>query len=227
MIQAHGETPDGPVIVLGLTDDNIAGLKAGRIMKIDLSAFGDENLSGNLAVLHGATDLDIEKFMRKTPLRENATVNIDPMVDQMAEVRARHEKILICTVGLPRSGKTTWAQHQHYPIVNPDSIRLELHGKRYDPEQEPRVWEIAKIMVGSLFRAGHRYVILDATNVTAKRRAFWIDERWATFFRPVRTPAGICKARALKEDDFEIVPVIQRMDDEFELLGLDDMIWPT
>ncbi len=30
---------------------------------------------------------------------------------------------LILTVGLPRSGKTTWALEQGWPIVNPDSIR--------------------------------------------------------------------------------------------------------
>ena len=35
---------------------------------------------------------------------------------------------LIVMVGLPRSGKTTWARKQGYPIVNPDSIRLAFHG---------------------------------------------------------------------------------------------------
>ena len=41
-------------------------------------------------------------------------------------------KEIIVTVGLPRSGKTTWAREQGYPIVNPDSIRLSLHGKRFE-----------------------------------------------------------------------------------------------
>ena len=41
------------------------------------------------------------------------------------------EKQLILTVGLPRSGKTTWALAQGYPIVAPDAIRLAVTGQRY------------------------------------------------------------------------------------------------
>jgi predicted kinase len=33
---------------------------------------------------------------------------------------------LILTVGLPRSGKTTWAKQQGVPMVNRDAIRLAL-----------------------------------------------------------------------------------------------------
>lgn len=43
-------------------------------------------------------------------------------------------KKLILTIGLPRSGKSTWAKQQGCPVVNPDSIRLALHGKAYIQE---------------------------------------------------------------------------------------------
>jgi len=39
-------------------------------------------------------------------------------------------KILILTVGLPRSGKSTWAAKKGFPIVSPDAIRLAMHGMR-------------------------------------------------------------------------------------------------
>ena len=74
-------------------------------------------------------------------------------------------KTLILTVGLPRSGKSTWAMQQGYPVVNPDSIRLALHGHRFREESEEHVWAIAKTMVNSLFIAGHDKVIVDATNI--------------------------------------------------------------
>ena len=35
------------------------------------------------------------------------------------------KKKLIMTIGLPRSGKSTWARTQACPIVNQDSIKLE------------------------------------------------------------------------------------------------------
>ncbi len=57
-------------------------------------------------------------------------------------------KKLICTVGLPRSGKSTWCKTQSYPIVNKDSIRLALHGQRYlqDAEKEIRAMIIRGVM---------------------------------------------------------------------------------
>ncbi|KKK82651.1 hypothetical protein LCGC14_2801230, partial [marine sediment metagenome] len=48
-------------------------------------------------------------------------------------------KKLILTVGLPRSGKSTWARKQGHPIVNPDSIRLALYGEPFIEEAEPMI----------------------------------------------------------------------------------------
>jgi len=120
-------------------------------------------------------------------------------------------KTLWCTVGLPLSGKTTWAKNQPYPIVNPDSIRLSIHGKRYIQMAEPLVWSVAIVMVRALFLAGHDNVIVDATNNTRKRRDFWKSEQWTRKFVPIRTPAYKCKARAMAANDNEIIPVIDRM----------------
>ena len=80
---------------------------------------------------------------------------------------------LLMLIGLPRSGKSTWARSEGHPVVNPDSIRLALHGQAFSPAAEPLVWAIARYMVHSLFLAGHKYVILDATNTTKARRDVW------------------------------------------------------
>jgi predicted kinase len=127
-------------------------------------------------------------------------------------------KTLIATVGLPRSGKTTWARQQGVPIVCPDSIRLALHGERYIALAEPFVWATAKVMVRALFLAGHSAVILDATNITRKRRDEWQSTEWNTQFQAIPTDRDVCVARATYEDDQYIIPIIHQMADAFEPL---------
>lgn len=128
-------------------------------------------------------------------------------------------KTLILTVGLPRSGKTTWARTQGHPIVQPDAIRLALHGQRYVAEAEPFVWAIARVMVRALFRAGHEIVILDATNTTKQRRAEWlVAGEWWVKYQPVMTSEAECLARADAEHDEAIKPIIRKMAAGFEPL---------
>lgn len=118
---------------------------------------------------------------------------------------------LILTVGLPRSGKSTWSMGQCCPVVNPDSIRLALHGQAFYAEAESMVWAIAKLMVRSLFNAGHRCVILDATNLTEGRRAEWKSKAWELEFVGFSTPAAKCVERAYASNRPDLVPVIDRM----------------
>jgi predicted kinase len=121
------------------------------------------------------------------------------------------------TVGLPKSGKSTWAKQQNLPIVNPDSIRLAIHGNHFISEAEPVVWLIAKYMVKSLFLAGHDKVILDATNITKKRRDEWISKSWNIDFK-LFTNVSIeeCLTRAKIDNDLAIEAVIYRMANEYE-----------
>ena len=118
--------------------------------------------------------------------------------------------ILWMTVGLPRSGKSTWAISQTFPIVNPDSIRLALHGQPFIGSAEPFVWAIAKCMVNALFIAGHRNVILDATNTTRQRRDQWKSDNWSRKFVKFlgSIDKQICINRAIKS-----CPDIQHRED--------------
>ena len=125
-------------------------------------------------------------------------------------------KYLWMTVGLPRSGKTKVATTLNIPIVNPDSIRLALHGKRYLAERENEVWVIAHQMVNALFLAGHEDVCLDATNISRKRRDDWACELWNRRFIMVDASKEECLKRALEDDDHEIIPIIEKMSAEYE-----------
>lgn len=133
-------------------------------------------------------------------------------------------KTLICTVGYPRSGKTTWARDQGHPIVNPDAIRLAIHGQTFIANAEPFVWATAEAMVRALFLAGHDTVILDACNNTRKRRDQWQrPKEWGTYFKYFNTPMETCIERC--EPGSPLIPVIERMAAQFEPLGEDEEVW--
>lgn len=135
-------------------------------------------------------------------------------------------KTLICTVGFPRSGKTTWAQSQAYPIVCPDAIRLAIHGQRFIAEAEPFVWAVAKTMVRALFRAGHSIVVLDACNNTRKRRDEWRSKEWDVVFKVIPEDASTCMERAQSEGREDLFAIIGRMAVEHEPLEGDEIEWP-
>lgn len=111
------------------------------------------------------------------------------------EMKPKSGNSLIMLVGLPRSGKTTWAKRQGLPIVNPDAIRLALHGHAFIKAAEPIVWAVARYMVVALFGAGNKTVILDACNNTQKRRGSWKDDAWSREFKVFMTPKDVCIAR--------------------------------
>ena len=130
-------------------------------------------------------------------------------------------KTLILLCGLPRSGKSTWAKQQGHPIVNPDSIRLAMHGQRFISATEPLVWVTAKYMVRALFLAGHDTVILDACNTTEKRRQEWYAEGhlndYAVTLKIIDTPVDVCIDRAVAEGDEAIIPIIEKMAADWDL----------
>ena len=125
------------------------------------------------------------------------------------------KKKLIMTVGLPRCGKSTWSKKQGHPIVNPDSIRLAMHGQRFCAKAEPFVWATACIMTESLFLAGHTTVILDATNTNPDRREEWTkrfpNDEYDIELKYFKTSKDECIRRAIHTGQDDLIPVIKRM----------------
>jgi predicted kinase len=130
------------------------------------------------------------------------------------------ENILIITVGLPRSGKSTWAKaaSEKYgvPIVNRDAVRLALHGKRFLPEAENMVAAITQYMVKALFIAGNKVVVLDECNISEKRRKEWLNKPWKVMYKVFDTPKEICIERAIATEQPDLLPVIERMASEWD-----------
>lgn len=57
--------------------------------------------------------------------------------------------ILIVTVGLPYSGKSSFAITTGYPIVSPDAVSL-AYGTRFNTRLEPIVWATVHAMVSKI-----------------------------------------------------------------------------
>ena len=126
---------------------------------------------------------------------------------------------LIMTVGLPRSGKSTWARKQGVPVVSLDAIRLSLHGLPHLESAEPKVIWLAKMMIASLFNAGHKKVILDATSVSNAVRKTWVKlyGKSNVQFKVFYTSPDVCIRRAYRTGKDYLIPVIHKMNLESDI----------
>lgn len=124
--------------------------------------------------------------------------------------------------GLPQSGKSTYAQAMQeagWVRVNPDDIRLALHGREMYAPAEDLVWANAKLAMRALLLGGHR-VVVDATNTTKKERAPWIamarelDVSLEAFV--VETSAEECQRRNDASEKPIPSEVIDRMAERWE-----------
>lgn len=226
MIKASVTNPDNPIIIIGLSEGNIQRLKAGQPIATSINSFGIEQ-PGKIVIFYGQNEQAIfDDLARGGLIGDETVIHRDPKLDAIEAIKREKDKLLICTVGLPRSGKSTWAKSQSYPIVNPDAIRIAIHGQRYVAEAEPFVWATAKAMVSALFHAGHSVVVLDACNNTRKRRDEWRSKEWDIVFKVIPADALTCFERAKAEGDEAIMTVIERMASEREPLAEDEIAWP-
>ncbi|MGE4489535.1 MAG: AAA family ATPase [Kiritimatiellales bacterium] len=124
---------------------------------------------------------------------------------------------LILLVGLPRSGKSTWAAGQNHPVVSRDAIRLQLHGKPFFPEHEEEVSRIEEQTVRDLIAAGHRTVIIDATHFRQEYIDRWKTGEWTVETRIFDTPRTLCIQRAIQSDRPDLVKVIHWMCSETDI----------
>lgn len=129
-------------------------------------------------------------------------------------------KILIMMMGLPRSGKSTWALQQGIPIVDLDAIRLVKTGQRWWGPIEHEVYATARTMIRALFVAGHSHVILDITGYCRKQRDAFIsssDIPWKRYVMIIDTDIEVCKKRA-EESYPELVDIIDYIHENWEVI---------
>lgn len=102
-------------------------------------------------------------------------------------------------VGLPGSGKSTWAAQQDAGVLSSDAVRALLTGSAENQNVNPLVFETLRFLLTMRVRAGAAMTIIDATSLTAAERLAWVRfaaslgcSAEAVFFD---TPAKTCQAR--------------------------------
>lgn len=124
---------------------------------------------------------------------------------------------LILLVGLPRSGKSTWAAGQDCPVVSRDTIRLKLHGKAFLPDSEDAVSRIEELAVRQLRAEGHPAIILDSTHFRQEYIDRWDTDEWEIETKYFNTPRSICIERARSSGRTDLIDVINMMCRETDL----------
>ena len=81
---------------------------------------------------------------------------------------------LYVTIGLPGSGKSTWAHQQNMAVVSSDGVRSELHGSVEVQDNPAKVFQIVHSRVKEQLKHGD--MIMDATNLNARKRAGFLSQ---------------------------------------------------
>ena len=128
------------------------------------------------------------------------------------------------TIGLPRSGKSTfankWADEKpRRVIISSDNIRLALTGKRYEPLAETMVFATKHVMIRAMLDRGFD-VLVDGTHSTeiSLMRIFEIDINAEPIIFDTRPE--VCKSRADITGQSDLYPIIDRISTNLIRLGV-------
>lgn len=81
---------------------------------------------------------------------------------------------MIVLVGLPGSGKSTWADAQKKTVLSSDALRLLLSGDEKNQAIHARVFATMRFLLRQRLDLGARVTILDATHLARKWRKPWL-----------------------------------------------------
>lgn len=135
--------------------------------------------------------------------------------------------------GLPRSGKSTWIKNNktNEVIISADDIRYLVYGQRYWQDGESLMWSIRKIILEYMMKQGLD-IIIDETNITKESRKSIIKlAKKYNYYIIGNIIEGVqintCINRAIESNQFNLIPVINRMAEQFQLLekeeGFDEL----
>lgn len=119
---------------------------------------------------------------------------------------------VILLVGLPGSGKSTWAAANGLPVISSDHVREMLADDATDQTIHKRVFATVRYLVRHRIAIGRRVTCVDATHLTPKERRPYLKmvgcQVEAVYFA---TPVEECQRR--NQSRARVVPaeVILRM----------------
>ena len=115
---------------------------------------------------------------------------------------------LIILIGLPGSGKSTWAKEQKVGVLSSDEIRGLLSGDENNQQINAKVFGTMRHLLRQRLDLHMPVTVIDSTNIERKWRKPWIKiakqkgaQVEAVFFD---TPVELCKQRNQRRD--RVVP---------------------
>ena len=106
---------------------------------------------------------------------------------------------IVLLVGLPGSGKSTWAAHQSTTALSSDAVRLLLADDATDQSIHARVFATVRYLLRQRIAIGRPLTIVDATHLTPAERLPYVQiAQWyhcgieAVFFD---VPVEVCLER--------------------------------
>lgn len=119
---------------------------------------------------------------------------------------------VVVLVGLPGSGKSTWAARQRLPVLSSDAIRGLLADDETDQSIHPRVFSTIRYLLRHRVALGRPVTCVDATHLTHWERRPYLKLKGcsveAVFFD---TPVELCKRRNRRRNRVVPVEAIDRM----------------
>lgn len=104
-------------------------------------------------------------------------------------------------VGIPASGKSTIVKQMvekfdnmdgvDYVVICPDTIRIEEFGEDFNPENEGKVWAIAKGRLKGAVDIGVDHIIFDATMVKPRDRKMFFKQHLAKSGNDIKVIAWV------------------------------------
>lgn len=81
---------------------------------------------------------------------------------------------VIVLVGLPGSGKSTWARLQGHEVLSSDEMRLKLSGDESNQLIHGKVFGAMRYLLRLRLQLGQAVTVIDATNLRRRDRKPWL-----------------------------------------------------
>ena len=122
---------------------------------------------------------------------------------------------IILLVGLPGSGKSTYAARLRWPVISSDHLRSLIADDATDQSVHGPVFDAVRYLLRKRLEVGRPLTCIDATHLTPRERRpyFKIAERYgceveAVFFD---VPVEVCQERNRQRDRVVPQQAIERM----------------
>lgn len=82
---------------------------------------------------------------------------------------------VIVLIGVPGSGKSTWAAKQNATVISSDELRGVLNGDVKNQDLHAKVFATMRYLLRTRLELGATPTIIDATNIRRKDRKAWLQ----------------------------------------------------